>query len=72
MLFRSSYYAQETPGLFVWLGVTPEEQDPKTAPSNHSPLFFADEAALPVGVRALANLAVDYMTTHGNTTSQDE
>lgn len=67
-----SYYAQETPGLFVWLGITPEEQDPKTAPSNHSPLFFADEAALPVGVRALANLAVDYMTTHGNTTSQDE
>lgn len=67
-----SYYAQETPGLFVWLGIVPEGQDPATAPSNHSPLFFADEGALPIGVRTLANLAVDYMSTHRNTTSQDE
>ncbi len=45
----------------VFLGVTPEDQDPATAPRNHSPLFFADESALNVGVRALANLTVDYM-----------
>jgi amidohydrolase len=57
-----SYYAQETPGLFLWLGIVPEGRDPATAPSNHSPLFFADEGALPVGVRALAHLAVDYLT----------
>jgi len=57
-----SYYAQKVPGLYVFLGIVPEGQDPRTAPSNHSPLFFADEAALPVGVRALASLAVDYMT----------
>jgi amidohydrolase len=56
-----SYYAQRVPGLFLFLGVTPEGQDPATAPANHSPLFFADEGALPVGVRALANLAVEYM-----------
>ena len=57
-----SYFQQQVPGLFFFLGVTPNDQDPDTAPANHSPLFFADEAALPVGVRALANLAVDYMT----------
>ena len=56
-----SYFANEVPGLFVFLGVTPEDQDPATAPRNHSPYFFADEAALKVGVRSLANLAVDYM-----------
>jgi amidohydrolase len=61
-----SYYAQETPGLFLWLGIVPEGVDPAEAPSNHSPLFFADEAALPIGVRALAHLAVDYMTARGN------
>ena len=32
-----------------------------TAAANHSPLFFADEAALPTGVRALAHLTADYM-----------
>ena len=57
-----SYFQQEVPGLFFFLGVTPEDQDPATAPSNHSPLFFADEQALPVGVRALTNLTLDYMT----------
>ncbi|MFQ5568921.1 MAG: amidohydrolase [Rhodothermales bacterium] len=57
-----SYFAQQAPGLYVFLGVTPEDQDPETVPRNHSPLFFADEGALITGVRALAHLAVDYMT----------
>ncbi|MGH7448031.1 MAG: amidohydrolase [Longimicrobiales bacterium] len=61
-----SYYAQETPGLFLWLGIVPEGRDPADAPANHSPLFFADEGALPIGVRALTHLAVDYMTSRGN------
>ncbi len=54
-------YTKDIPGLFFFLGITPKGEDPKKAPANHSPLFFADEAALPTGVRALANLAVDYL-----------
>jgi amidohydrolase len=56
-----SYYQQKVPGMFFFLGVTPKGVDPKTAPVNHSPLFFADESALPIGVRALTNLALDYL-----------
>jgi amidohydrolase len=56
-----SYYAQEVPGLFINLGVLPDGHDPATAPVNHSPLFVADEAALPVGVRALASLAAEFL-----------
>ena len=56
-----SYFAEEAPGLFIMLGVTPPE-DPSIAHPNHSPLFFADERALQIGVRALASLAVDYMS----------
>lgn len=55
-------YQQRIPGMFFFLGVTPKDQDPATVPGNHSPYFFADESALPVGVRAMANLAVDYLT----------
>jgi metal-dependent amidase/aminoacylase/carboxypeptidase family protein len=29
--------------------------------ANHSPYFFADEAALPNGVRTMAGLAVDFL-----------
>jgi metal-dependent amidase/aminoacylase/carboxypeptidase family protein len=57
-----SFFQQRVPGLFFFLGVTPADQDPEKAAQNHSPLFFADEAALPVGVRAMTNLAVDYLS----------
>ena len=56
-----SYFLQKVPGQFVFLGVTPRGQDEATAPQNHSPLFFADESALPVGVKLMTNLALDYL-----------
>jgi len=56
-----SYYEQEVPGLFFFLGVIPDSIPLEKAASNHSPYFFADESALPIGVRALANLAVDFL-----------
>jgi metal-dependent amidase/aminoacylase/carboxypeptidase family protein len=50
------------PGFFFFLGTVPEGQDPVKAPSNHSPHFFVDESTLPVGVRALGQLAVEYLS----------
>lgn len=57
-----SRYAQKVPGLFISLGVTPASKDPRTVASNHSPLFEADEAALPVGVRVMTALALDFLS----------
>jgi amidohydrolase len=57
-----SKFAQKVPGLFVFLGVTPPSKDWRTVAVNHSPLFEADEGALPVGVRVMAGLAVDYLS----------
>jgi len=57
-----SQFQKKIPGFFFFLGVTPRDRDPATVPKNHSPLFFADEAALPVGVRSLAHLAVDWLS----------
>jgi amidohydrolase len=50
--------------MFIFLGVTPRDQDWTKAAPNHSPLFFADESALPVGVRVMSNLAIDYLYQH--------
>jgi amidohydrolase len=55
-----SYYALETPGLFVFLGITPEGQDPAKAPANHSPYFYADEKALKTGTELFINWVVQY------------
>ena len=54
-------FTRDIPGVFFFLGVTPMDRDLATVPANHSPLFFADEGALETGVRAMANLAVEYL-----------
>ncbi len=56
-----SHYQRRIPGMFFLLGITPAGTDPAQAAPNHSPRFFVDEAALVVGVRALAHVAVDYL-----------
>ena len=53
----------KVPALFVSLGVTPAG-DQAIAASNHSPRFFVDESALPLGARVLANLAADWLLAH--------
>jgi amidohydrolase len=54
-------FTRQIPGIFFFLGVTPKDKDPNTVAVNHSPLFFADEGALVTGVRAMTNLATDYL-----------
>jgi amidohydrolase len=56
-----SKFEQKVPGMYFYLGVNQKGADPAKAARNHSSLFFVDEAALPVGIRAMANLAVDYL-----------
>lgn len=56
-----SFFQERIPGLYFFLGIVPDGQDPQDAPRNHSPYFFADEGALPVGMRALVHLTLDYM-----------
>ena len=58
-----SYFQEKVPGVFVMLGVTPKDKDPRTVAANHSPYFFADETALPNGVRVMAGLAVDFLAS---------
>ncbi len=55
-----SFFANQTPGFYFFMGVTPRDRDHLTAPSNHSPLFYVDESALLNGVRAFVQLIQDY------------
>jgi len=57
-----SFYAQAVPGLYVFMGVTPDGQDPAKAAPNHNPHFFVDEHALVIGTRTMATLAVDFLS----------
>ena len=57
-----AFFSQQVPGFYFFVGVTPKGTDVTTAPANHSPLFYLDEAALPLATRAFTQLAVDYLT----------
>jgi amidohydrolase len=56
-----AYYAQRVPSLFFQLGVTPPGSDMAKVAGVHSPRFKLDEAALPIGLRAMLGVAVDYL-----------
>lgn len=56
-----AYYAEKIPSFFYFVGITPQDQNPLTVASNHSPLFYVDEAGIPVAARSLANVAIDYL-----------
>jgi amidohydrolase len=56
-----SFFLNEVPGLYFYLGIVPRDQDLAKAAPNHSPNFFVDEKALVVGVRALAMVTVNYL-----------
>ena len=59
-----SFYAQEVPGLFLFLGGMPKGLDPSQAGPHHTPDFFIDESGLKLGVGLFCNLVVDYMDKH--------
>jgi amidohydrolase len=53
-----SFFAQQVPGLFFFLGVnSPGSED---SPTNHSPYFYVDDAALSNGLKAFVNLVEDF------------
>jgi amidohydrolase len=56
-----SFFLNEVPGMYFFLGIVPRDQELAKAAPNHSPNFFVDEKALVVGVRALAMATVNYL-----------
>lgn len=57
-----SFYQEKVPGLFFFLGGMPKDQDPLKAPSHHTPDFFIDESGFALGVKAMCNLTLDYLS----------
>lgn len=55
-----SYFAEHIPGLYVFIGATPIDQDMATAPFNHSSHFTVDDATLVTGVKAHVRFVLNY------------
>ncbi|WKN42022.1 amidohydrolase [Tunicatimonas pelagia] len=59
-----SFFAQEVPGFFFFLGGMPAGMNPEEAAPHHTPDFFIDDSGLMLGVRSLSRLTVDYMNQY--------
>ena len=51
-----SFYGERVPACFYWLGLLPEGMD--RYPNLHAPEFDFNDAALPVGIKAMCTLAL--------------
>lgn len=56
-----SFFAKEVPGFYFFLGGKPKHVKTKDAPAHHTPEFFIDESGMKLGVKTLANMALDYL-----------
>jgi amidohydrolase len=56
-----SFYQQQIPGVFFFLGIAEAGVAVNDTAPNHSPFFRINEAALENGVRALTGLALDFL-----------
>ena len=53
-----SYFARATPGYFFRLGTL---KPGTTSGGHHTPTFMADDSAIPVGMRVMSSLLLDYL-----------
>lgn len=56
-----SFYANEVPGFFFFLGGKPVGQPKDDTAAHHTPDFYVEEEGFVIGVRTLTNLTLDYM-----------
>jgi len=56
-----SYFANEVPGFFYRLG---QVKAGTTSGDHHTPTFLADDSSIPVGIKAMSYVIVDYLSRH--------
>lgn len=56
-----SYVTERVPGMMAFLGARPSDEDPATAPQNHSNRVVFDEPSMALGVALYAAAALDHL-----------
>lgn len=59
-----SFFQEQVPGLYVWVGGKPLDVSEKDSPAHHTPEFYVDDAGMKLGVKLLTNFTLDYMSQH--------
>ncbi len=54
-----SYFSRQVPSVMLWLGCVPADVE---STQVHSPTFIADESCIPIGVKVMSALILDYLS----------
>ena len=55
-----AYFANEVPGFYFRLGMVKPGTE---SGGHHTPDFRADDGSVPIGMRAMSNLLMDYLNS---------
>lgn len=55
-----AYFSQIVPSFFFFIGT---QKPGTTSGINHAPNFQADDSAIPIGMRAMTEVVLDYLRT---------
>ncbi len=53
-----SYFSNIVPGFYFWIGVVPPGQ---ASGGHHTPTFYAADESVPIAMRLMSTLVVDYL-----------
>jgi len=56
-----AFFAEQIPSLYYFVGGKPLDVSPIDAAPHHTPDFYIDESGMIAGVKAISQLAVDYL-----------
>ena len=56
-----SFFQEQVPGLYVWVGGKPLDVSEEDSPAHHTPEFYVDDEGMKLGVKLLTNFTLDYM-----------
>ncbi len=56
-----SFFAEQIPSLYLYVGGLPSGKDPREAAAHHTPDFFVDDAGMKTGILAFLMMVTDYM-----------
>lgn len=57
-----SFFQEQIPGLYFFVGGCPPDRDPKKVAGHHTPDFYVDDSGMKLGMKAMMGLTLDYMT----------
>jgi amidohydrolase len=56
-----SFFQEQVPGLYFFLGGIAEGTNPEDSAPHHTPDFFVDDSSMLLGIKTMSNLTLDFM-----------